>query len=150
MNVVRFNRIANREDNRVVIARWFDAHVPAGSSVLMTGSSYGYVQFTREQHYEAWVWDRSRLGFVLELDRHRQITGRPDYILVQESPLRGETQEAALRYLDTGYDLIQKFEAFDAGAPHVYDYQDAFFVPFGQFSGVERPGPNYTLYRRRS
>jgi 4-amino-4-deoxy-L-arabinose transferase-like glycosyltransferase len=149
-STAHFNRIANREDNRVVVARWFDEHVPDGSSVLMTGSLYGYVQFTRERHYEAWVWDRNRLTFVIDLDRHRPITGRPEYILLQQSPLPAETQEAALQYLDSGYDLVRTFDAFDPSSPHVYDYQDAFFIPYAGFAGVERPGPNYMLYRRRS
>jgi 4-amino-4-deoxy-L-arabinose transferase-like glycosyltransferase len=149
-SIVRFNRIASRADNRVVIARWFDEHVPDGTSVLMTGSSYGYVQFTRERHYEAWVWDRNRLAFVIDLDRHRPMTGSPEYILLQESPLPAETQAEALRYLNSGYDRVQQFVAYDPSAPHLYDVQDAFFMPYAGFAGVERPGPNYTLYRRRS
>jgi hypothetical protein len=34
---IRFDRIISQTDNRVVVARWFDEHVPAGDSVLLTG-----------------------------------------------------------------------------------------------------------------
>jgi hypothetical protein len=35
----------------------------------------------------------------------------------------------------------------DTGA--VFDRQDAFFLPIAGFSGVERPGPNVSIYLRR-
>jgi Dolichyl-phosphate-mannose-protein mannosyltransferase len=147
VSVVQFNRIASRTDNRVVVARWFDEHVPPGSSVLMSGSSYGYVQFTRAKDYKAWVWDRQRLIFVTDLDR-RPGVGQPDWILLQESPLPSETQQAVTDFLKSGYAFVEYFPAFSASEPHVFDLQDAFFIPFAGFHGVERPGPNYTLYKR--
>ena len=39
VSTFRFDWILSQMDNRVVVARWFDEHVPAGSSVLMSGSS---------------------------------------------------------------------------------------------------------------
>jgi hypothetical protein len=33
---------------------------------------------------------------------------------------------------------------------HVYDQQDAFYVPFDGFDGVARPGPNLSIYERRA
>lgn len=149
ISAFQFDRIASMADNRVIVARWFDEHVPAGSTVLMSGSSYGYVQFTREKNYRAWIWDRQRLMFVTDLDRH-PASGRPEYILLQESPLPYETQPQVQDYLTGGYELVQRFEAFTPNDPHIYDLQDQFFIPFAGFTGVKRPGPNYTLYRRTS
>ena len=51
-------------------------------------------------------------------------------------------------FLTEGYVEVERFTAFSTGPRRVYDRQDAFFVPFAGFSGVERPGPNFTLYRR--
>ena len=148
-SVVRFDRIISQTDNRVVVARWFEQNVPAGSSVLLSGSLYGYVQFNRAMDYKAWVWDRNRLIFVTDLDK-RPGVGRPEWVLVQESPLPGETQPVVRDLLKHGYEFVKFFRAFSRNDPHVFDQQDAFFAPFGGFRGVERPGPNYLLYKRIS
>jgi hypothetical protein len=143
----RFDRLINRTDNRVVVARWFDAHVPAGNSVLLTGSRYGYVQFTRDK-YKAWVWDAARQIFITDLDR-KAAAGQPDWILVQDSPLPSATQSAAEEFLKSGsYALTQNFRAYAPDDTRVYDQQDMFFAPFAGFGGVERPGPNFSLYQR--
>jgi len=146
ISTVRFDWIASQTDNRVVVARWFDEHVPAGDSVLLTGSRYGYVQFTRDR-YKAWVWDAPRQMFVTDLDRKAAV-GQPDWILVQNSPLPSETQPEAEEFLKSGYALIQNFRAFSPDDDRVYDQQDMFFAPFAGFGGVERPGPNFSLYKR--
>lgn len=36
------------------------------------------------------------------------------------------------------------------GADNAYDRQDLFFLPYGGFAGVERPGPALTIYERRA
>jgi hypothetical protein len=149
ISVVRFDRIITQTDNRVVVARWFEQNVPAGSSVLLSGSFFGYVQFNRAMDYNAWVWDRNRHIFVTDLDK-RPGVGRPDWILVQESPLPGETQPLVRDLLKQDYEFVKFFRAFSRNDHHVFDQQDAFFAPFGGFSGVERPGPNYMLYKRKS
>ena len=113
----------------------------------MSGSFFGYVQFTHDMGYRAWVWDRNRHIFLTDLDK-RPVVGRPDWILLQESPLPGETQPVVAELLKTDYALVKQFQAFSPGRWHVFDQQDAFFVPFAGFSGVVRPGPNYTLYKR--
>jgi hypothetical protein len=48
-----------------------------------------------------------------------------------------------------GYELRRTFHAVNMLAPHVYDQQDAFFLPLSGFSGIGRPGPNISIYRRR-
>ena len=97
--------------------------------------------------YNAWVWDRNHHIFITDLDK-RPGHGRPDWILVQDSPLPGETQPVVREFLNDGYHLVTTFPAFSRTDDHVYDQQDAFFAPFGGFHGVERPGPNYLLYKR--
>jgi 4-amino-4-deoxy-L-arabinose transferase-like glycosyltransferase len=142
----RFDRIISQTDNRVVVARWFDDHVPAGSTVLMSGSAYGYVQFTRDK-YRAWVWDRNRRIFVVDPDK-RPAAGTPEWILLQDSPLPSGTQPEVLQLLEHGYERIQDFPAFPSNGGQVYDPQDMFYAPFAGFDGVERPGPNFSLYKR--
>ena len=50
--------------------------------------------------------------------------------------------------LKENYKLIERFQAFVPDEARVYDLQDAFFTPFAHFQGVQRPGPNYSLYKR--
>ena len=75
-------------------------------------------------------------------------TGQPEWILLQESPLPNETQPIVLEFLSQDYALVKHFAAFSRQSDHLYDQQDAFFVPFAGFRGVERPGPNFSLYKR--
>lgn len=146
ISVVRFDQILARTDNRVVVTRWFEHHVPPGSSVVQSGSIYGYAQFDQKQQYKVWVWDRGRRRFLVE---GRTPEGAPDWILVQESPLPSDTQAVIKDFLKEGYELATIFKAVDLDQGwHLYDMQDAFYVPFAGFDGVRRPGPNFTLYKR--
>jgi 4-amino-4-deoxy-L-arabinose transferase-like glycosyltransferase len=145
-SVVRFDWILARTDNRVMVSQWFERHVPAGSSVVQSGSIYGYAQFGRNQHYKVWIWDRGRRRFLVE---GRTPEGAPDWILVQESPLPSDTQSVIKDFLKEGYELASVFKAVDLDQGwRLYDMQDAFYVPFAGFDGVNRPGPNFTLYKR--
>jgi hypothetical protein len=42
---------------------------------------------------------------------------------------------------------VQTFVALSLDGDHVFDPQDAFFVPLAGFEGVERPGPNFAVYK---
>jgi 4-amino-4-deoxy-L-arabinose transferase-like glycosyltransferase len=140
----RFNRVLSQTDNRVLVADWFDQNVPAGSSVLQSGSIYGYAQLD-PQRFVQWRWDRIRRIFLVN---QRPATGRPDWILVQDSPLPSATQEIVREWLRDGYAFAWQFTAFSPNGRSVYDQQDAFFVPFAGFDSVKRPGPNFSLYQR--
>jgi hypothetical protein len=141
----QFDRIISRTDNRVLVTEWFAQNVPAGSSVLQSGARYGHVQFPRALNYRQWVWDGGRLAFMLD---GRRAEGRPDWILVQESPLPSTTQDIVKQFLADGYVHERDFHALTLSDRLVYDRLVAFFVPFDGFEDVERPGPNFALYRR--
>lgn len=144
ISTVAFDRILAAADNRVLIADWIKKHIPPGDSILQSGSPYGYVQLDKHE-YVLWVWDRARHAFVVN---GRRATGRPDWILLQDSPLPSTTQDFVKQLLNNGYDFAWQFTAVAPSTDRVYDLQDAFFVPFSGFSGVRRPGPNFTLYKR--
>lgn len=151
LSVVHFDTLAARTDNRVVVARWFDERVPAGASIAQSGSGYGYVQFTRGR-FNPWVWDGRQRIFMTEsrqtgaLVRHPAV-GHPNYILLQESPLPNMTQDQITTWLTEDYQPVSTFTALKRHEAGLYDMQDAFFIPFADFSGVTRPGPNFTLYK---
>ena len=142
----QFDRIVSQDDNRVVVARWFVDNVPAGDSILQTGSRYGLVQFDVSKKKNVyWAWDGARGMFLV--DGHRA-TGRPDWILVQDSPLPSSTQQAAVELLRDHYTFVANFSAFSPDPSLVYDQQDAFFAPFAGFGNVSRPGPNFSVFKR--
>lgn len=145
VSVWRFDRVISQTDNRVVIARWFEEYVPAGSSVLQSGSRYGHAQFDRRLGYREWVWDGGRGEFRVN---RAAATGRPDWILVQESPLPSTTQEIVKQFLEHDYQRVFDFRAANLGGGLLYDMQDAFFVPVTGFDQVTRPGPNFVLFKR--
>jgi hypothetical protein len=58
------------------------------------------------------------------------------------------TQPVVTDFLKEDYHVAGQFTAFTPREGRVYDLQDAFFIPFSGFSGVTRPGPNFTLYKR--
>lgn len=142
-SVVQFDRIIARVDNRVVVARWVAEHVPAGSSLLQSGSRAGHAQL--DGRIAEWIWDGRSQAFLLN---KQPAPGRPDFILLQESPLPSETQAIVVEWLRGDYSPVQRFEAVALDEPHVYNPQDAFYVPYAGLRGVRRPGPNFTVYRR--
>ena len=137
MSVVEFDRIASAADNRVLVAEWFARHVRPGDSVLQSGSIYGYAQLDNRV-WTVWTWDRFRRAFIVQ---NRRAEGRPDWILLQESPLPSMTQDVVTEFLNEDYQFVREFTAYMPRNGRVYDIQDAFFIPFTGFSGVERPGP---------
>ena len=61
-----------------MVARWFTENVPAESSVLLTGSRYGFVQFNRD--YRHWTWDGAHGIFIVDNQRaHDWPDWRPDW-----------------------------------------------------------------------
>ena len=145
-SVVRYNHVASRTDSRVMLSRWFLSSVPHQATIVQSGSPYGYAQFPPDT-FTTWPWDRRLRSFVDRSGRHAE--GLPDYIVLQESPLPSTTQPEVIAWLAQGYDLAHQIRAFSTNRDRVYDLQDAFFIPIAGFAGVERPGPNFLVYRKR-
>jgi hypothetical protein len=146
-SVWQFDRIVARDDNRVVVADWVAQHIPPGNTIVQSGSHYGHAPIN-DEIWGMWTWNRVHGQFLVRgQPPHRP----PDWVLLQESPLPSDTQPEITELLDSGeYDFAWQFTAvtLDRGE-RIYDLQDAFFVPFAGFEGVARPGPNFTLYKRR-
>jgi hypothetical protein len=146
---LQFARILGREDSRMLAARWIESHVPPGSSVYVTGNAYGHPPIeTRPPTYRHFVYDYRARTFVHD-GRH---TGEwPDWIVMQRSRLPySHFPAAVVEARNRDYMLMETVRALDLDEErNVYDIQDAFFLPYGRFHGVRRPGPNFEIYRRR-
>jgi len=142
---IALDRVFSRTDSRVLVADWFEARAGRGASILLASSSYGAPQLWRDGKplpLEVFTW---------ETDSRRVANGwRPDFILVEESGLLQYSQlPEELRPVLQDYDLEGVIHALDLHVHHVYDQQDAFYLPFDGFKGVERPGANFYIYRKR-
>jgi len=144
---VSYDRIAAQTDSRVLLVHWFLTYARAGETIAQSGSHYGHGQIPRE-HLRPWAWDRRQRAFVEPWNHWNRAEGLPDYIVVQDSPLPSATQPIIEAYLRLGYTLAHRIDAFTPDPGRVYDMQDAFFIPFDGFRGVDRPGPNFLIYRK--
>jgi len=94
-------------------------------------------------------YDEARSGFVVT-DGHA--ADPPDVMVLQDSPLGySSTPDPISQIAARDYSLEQSIHAVDPAFPGLaYDRDDAFFVPLAGFDGVTRPGPNFSIYVRRT
>jgi 4-amino-4-deoxy-L-arabinose transferase-like glycosyltransferase len=152
LTVVRFDRLLTRRDTRLIAADWLAAHMKAGESLYESGASYA------RPHY---AWRHRSVDYVpLELEPARGVfvtaaglDAVPDWIVVAESPLRlytGVTPELR-SIVNRHYKLVETVEpTTDVETEASFDRQDAFFLPYADFSSRVRPGPRLSIYRLSS
>jgi hypothetical protein len=149
-SVFQFDRILAREDSRVIAAKWVMENVPLGSSVYTTGNMYGFppLEDRINPKYRLIGYDYRGNNFI---EQSRPFPQSPDWIIVQRSALPySHIPQRVLDMLPSEYRLVHVVRAIDLDTPgNVYDIQDAFYLPYGGFKGVRRPGPNLEIYQRR-
>lgn len=145
VNSVWMDLVLARTDTRVLAGRWLQEHARAGESLYESGE--GYVRL----HVPAPRLDRWEFDVLTGTFKDR-VEGRPDWIVLQQSPLELYTavqppvRALVLReYQHVLTVLGTKRRTWTA----VYDLHDAFFVPVAGFWELERPGPTILIYRRR-
>jgi hypothetical protein len=133
-----------------VAADWVMEHVPRMSTVYMTGSPYGHppLEDRINPKYRLIDFDRRSNNFV---EKGRPLEGPPDWIIVQRSALPySHIADPIPDMLRTQYALAHVIRAADIDQPqNVYDIQDAFYLPYGGFHGIRRPGPNLEFWARK-
>ncbi len=150
---VDFDRLLSRRDTRGVAAEWARAHIPRGATIAQSGSEYGRVGFGFDAPYRNWeYWEA--WGTYVDLHRRRASprAGLPQYIVVHESPLPYSYVAPRMQQdIKAGYELVRVIRGLPASERrNVYDYQDAFFMPYAGFYGVSRPGPTIYIWKRRA
>jgi hypothetical protein len=146
-NVVLLDRLFERFDSRLIVARALPSLIPAGSLVYHSGESYGHVPYDlpgeqlsfRECEYNAATGRFSPDGRL------------PDSIILQRSPLvlYSNVPDGVERIVRDRYALVSSFRSATDDATRVYDQQDALFLPLAGLEGVERMGPSFEIYRLR-
>jgi len=164
------DRLLAMTDNRVIASRAIPRLVPPESVVCQTGGPDGRVPFALEGRPVTFTecdWD----------DGAKQFTAQPGWVVVQRSPLvlYSAVPEALEHTLRREFELVARYPTelpsasggtaasststsselaipdrlASARADRLYDQQDAFFVPLRGLDGLERPGPEFDLYRRK-
>jgi len=163
-------------DSRLLAVDWMSQNIPPGSTLYLTGNVWrtnrlfpklrllqaaygtpdGSLRFTGGVPRTTWgsLLSYDRWTYDGEAGRFRSSRGAeehlPDYIIVRESPLLpDEPPPVVAQLVKTSYQPIQSFRAYDpARTDYWFDLQDGFFLPFAHLAGVQRPGPNITIYQR--
>jgi 4-amino-4-deoxy-L-arabinose transferase-like glycosyltransferase len=95
--------------------------------------------------YELWQLERRSGRFV-----GRLAGALPDYVIVERSPLPYFSAPPTNldRMLVRHFRLRREFVAGHPTQRSRYDPQEAFYLPYAGFEGIERPGPDVLLYER--
>lgn len=95
-------------------------------------------------------YDEASGAFQIGTSRTEKL---PDYIILTSSPLSFYTvphPSGLEAILSTSYEQVVVFTSAGTEQPNaLYDQQDALYVPFAGFDGIERPGPDIRIYRVR-
>jgi len=144
--VVSFDLLSSRTDTRLLAGRWFEQNVTPGSSLYQSGAIYGQLQV---DGYRTWGYDEKGRRFMIG-DEPTEM--EPDWIVIQDYPLPEYcgTPRRVRQIITRHYRLARAFRAMEGDdEANVFDQQDAFFLPLTGFRGIERPGPNLSVYERR-
>src|SRR5262249_55631653 len=149
-SIVAFDRLMTVRDSRLLAVDWLIPQTTPGDSVYQSGSIYGRAVLPPSAKLLAVGYDDDRNLFLHDDDSPAL---PPDWIVVLDPPLKlYSLQPARLReILDKNYNLVQTFTTTTDPEPAAwFDTQDAFFVPYVDFRYRIRPGPDLSIYRRRT
>ena len=141
---MQFDRLLARTDSRVLAARWVELRFPNGASIAEVGKHSANLFFLPEGPTTP-----SRYRTTMVTDDTAEV-GEPDMMVVPRSLFDpGTVMPARATALASHYTPLYVVEAQDLSAKGaVYDWQDEFYLPLTGFAGIQRPGPNLTIYVR--
>jgi 4-amino-4-deoxy-L-arabinose transferase-like glycosyltransferase len=133
-----FDRIASRTDTRELATRWM-ANLERAPVMVVPGF---------------WSWGRPRLPAHLDLrgtgnlDPEQMERDGVRYLVTHEHPLPfSNVDEEDLASVGDRLTLLADFDPFTQQKDiAVFERADAYYVPWGGFAGVERPGPRIRIY----
>lgn len=145
---LQHDRLLSRTDSRVIAAAWVAREIPDGATIYEAGSVYARPDLWRRGQgppYHLWRWDSEHHEF----DGAAGTDVWPEWMLLPDSPLD--------RYDEVPPEVIARLENYDLTEtivgtnlqPHLYDQQDAWYLPIDGFAGIERPGPTVRIYQKR-
>ncbi len=139
-STIAHNRIAARTDTRVLASRWIGEHLSPGTNVQIVGKSLGFYGTllippgitVRSAKPELSALAARGVTHVIVYD-HVLPYLRPD--------------ESAMEILGPHLRLVAEFDPFTHDRrTALFEWADAYYIPFHGFAGVDRPGPIVRIY----
>lgn len=138
---IRQNHLLSQPDTRTLAAEWIAKNIPPGSRIAAPLKyRYGKPPLVKGCSYV-------KLGNTVKGLQQRSV----NYVLIDEHflglyspapnpPLAEELARQAV--------ILKRFSYSDQGGPHpIYDQLDGFYVPVARFAGLDRPGPEISIYQ---
>lgn len=168
-NIIGFDSLLTQKDSRLLAKDWIQKNIPAKASIFQTGGGIGKILFFSKDKSEknlveekgGFRYNKTKEDWLeLEYSKNDNKFFRgnqeafilPDYIIIKEHPLKiySEIPEPIQRLCKEKYQLIKSFEVIELENPnHLFDQQDAFFVPLIGFKHISHPGPNIFIFQKR-
>jgi hypothetical protein len=168
-NIIGFDSLLTQKDSRLLAKDWIQKNIPTKASIFQTGGGIGKILFSSKDKSEKnLVEERMELRHNktkenwLELEYSvkdnifsygdQQAFTLPDYIIIKKHPLKiySKMPENIQTLCNEKYYLVKSFEIIELENPnHLFDQQDAFFVPFVGFKNISNPGPNIYIFQKR-
>jgi 4-amino-4-deoxy-L-arabinose transferase-like glycosyltransferase len=136
-----FDRLLSREDTRSLARQWIQDELAPGTRIQVS-SGYGAPRVPPG-------FPIRRVGPRLAAVREAERDGFGVLVTHEHPALErfSRVDRSLSRRLDSSA-LLRRFDPFVPGhAPGIYDALDAFYLPYAQFDGVERPGPIVSVWR---
>lgn len=120
-----------------------------GNKRLALQARMDYLQSGGAKGFDQWEYEEERQRFFFEGEKMGHL---PQYIILYETSVgvdkvTSPISEYVIEILEESYSLVKSFDVVDVeNSENVYDQQDAFYLPYSGFEGVERPGPNIYIY----
>jgi Dolichyl-phosphate-mannose-protein mannosyltransferase len=177
-NIISFDSILAKRDNRLIATDWVYSHAKENSTFYQTGYNPGQLELDKSpraisekvslvggaqlllsqsnslssnnvKNYQEWTHDEKLNKFSYNKLNKSEF---PDYIIIQEYPLPLSTgiSDKIEKLLSNFYSLETSFVAYNMNnSENWFDKLDAFYVPFVGFKEVQRPGPNIYIYAKK-
>ncbi len=162
-NILRFDTLLAKKDNRLIATEWINKNLPEGSSIALCDTVYGIqVPLTAaalRDKDDFGMEDRIRINYL----RNNNIKGfnahgwdgrsnMSKYIVLEEAPVRvsGSLDPEQKEIIRNYYYPLAKFESYNIdNISNWYDQEDNFYIPFAGFEEIQRPGPNIYIYEKK-
>jgi 4-amino-4-deoxy-L-arabinose transferase-like glycosyltransferase len=136
---VAHDRIAARTDTRVLAAEWMRTHLPPNAVVVVLGATL----FTYADPELPPGVKRAPAGLPLDAYAREGVT----HVVTHEHRIPfSHVDPRDMERLAPRLRLLAEFDPFTAGPAGGFEIEDAFYIPFYDFAGVERPGPLVRVY----
>jgi hypothetical protein len=142
---IQFDRLIRKPDTRLVALEWLEDHRKPADWVMEASPASLHSTFVSAPPMLV-RYDEAQDVFLSPKGDRVQ----PDWVVLPRGPLAIYMNQPGLLLakMSHGYTLAATFIASGDESPLIFDQQDMYFVPMGDFSARQRSGPDVYIYRR--